>query len=44
MLPRYNMLLPSEGLSGKPPQKRTAARDTQQPSKPAVAIPFPAPW
>lgn len=43
MLPMYNMLFPSQGLSGKSPQKRTVARDMQQPSEPAVAILFPAP-
>lgn len=43
MLPMHNMLFPSQGLSGKSPQKRAGARDTQQLSVPTVAIPFPAP-
>lgn len=44
MLPMYNILFPSQGLSGRSPQKRKATRDKQQPSKSMVAIPFSVPW
>lgn len=43
MIPMYNMLIPSQGRSGKSPQKTTGARDMQQSSKPAVAFAFPVP-